>query len=93
MRKCLKIKVMGNVQANAYRSYIQKIAKNHAVEGVVQVAEEDSILIYACGYSDKLDMFIDDLYNGNPEGGIKGLIAEPFIKEKDFRGVFRIIGD
>jgi len=33
------------------------------------------------------------LYRGNAEGGIKGLIAEPFVKEKDFRGVFRIIGD
>ncbi len=93
MRKCLKIKVMGNVQGNSYRSYIQKTAQKHGVEGIVQGAEDSSILIYACGYSDKLDMFIDDLYRGNAEGGIKGLIAEPFVKEKDFRGVFRIIGD
>jgi acylphosphatase len=93
MRKCLKIHVLGKVQAISYRTAAQKHAQNLGIEGVVQNAEDESVIIYACGPSDNLDKFIDFLYKGTSDSKIIDLIAEPFVNEKDFRGVFRIIGD
>ncbi len=93
MRKCLKIKVMGKVQGVSYRATAQKHAQSLSIEGTIQNSDDGSVVIYACGPSEKLDKFIDLLYKGTPESTINDLLAEPFVNEKDFRGVFRIIGD
>lgn len=93
MRKCLKIKVSGKVQDSAYKSLAQKHAQNLGIEGTVQNSEDDCIVIMACGPSDNLDKFIDVLYKGTADSRVTNLVAEPFLSEKDFRSVFRIIGD
>lgn len=91
MRKCLKIQVSGKVQGVAYRSTAQKNAQILGIEGTIQNAEDGSVMIFACGSSEKLDKFIDTLYLGTTTSQISDLIVEPFINEKNFRGVFRII--
>ncbi len=93
MRKCLKIRVSGDVQNSSYRSFTQKNAQALGIEGTIQNGDDSGVLIIACGQSDKLDKFIDMLYKGTAESSIEDLIAEPFVNEKDFRGAFRIIGD
>ena len=93
MRKSLKIHVLGKVQGVSYRTAAQKHAQSLGIEGTVQNAEDGSVIIYACGQSDNLDKLIDFLYKGTSDSKITDLIAEPFMNEKDFRGVFRIIGD
>lgn len=93
MRKCLKIHVLGKVQSSAYKTAVQKHAHLQNIEGTIQNSEDGSVIIYACGPSDHLDKFIDFLYKGTVESKVTDLIAEPFINEKDFRSVFRIIGD
>lgn len=93
MRKCLKIRLFGIVQIPTYKSNVQKHAQTLNIEGSLQNAEDGSIVIYACGTTESLDKFIDLLYKGTSDSEIKDLIAEPFVNEKDFRGVFRIIGD
>ena len=92
MRKCLKIHVSGKVQNVSYRAHAQKHAQVLGIEGTVQNTDEGSVVIYACGQSEHLDKFIDALYKGTSESKIVDLIAEPLVNEKDFRGVFRIIG-
>ena len=92
MRKCLKITVLGKVQGVSYRAFVQKNAQTLAIEGTVQNAEDGSVIIYACGGSDNLDKLIDLLYKGTTQSSVKDIVAEPFLNEKDFRGVFRIIG-
>ena len=91
MRKCLMIKVTGTFQANTYKAYIQKHANSLGIEGTIQ-NDNNGITIYACGLSDKLDRLIDLLYKGTDKSKLKNVVEEPFISEKDFRGVFRIIG-
>jgi acylphosphatase len=93
MKKCLKIHVSGNVHGVGYRAYTQKQASSLNIQGSVQNSEDGSVLIYACGDSMDLEKFIDYLYKGTAASLVEDLIAEPFINEKDFRGVFRIIGD
>jgi acylphosphatase len=85
------IKVTGTFQADAYKAYVQKHANSLGVEGTIQ-NDNDDIAIYACGLSDKLDRLIDLLYKGTEKSKLKNIVEEPFISEKDFRGVFRIIG-
>jgi len=93
MRKCLKIQVSGKVQQNAYRSLIQKHAQSLGIEGIAQNIEDDNVVIYACGPSTLLDQFIDMLYKGTTGSKVNNVMAEPYVNEKNFRGVFRVIGD
>jgi acylphosphatase len=94
MKQCVKIKVTGKVQGASYRKFVQKHALRLEIEGTIQnLDDEQSTVIHACGSSDQLDELIDLLYTGTPESKVQDVIVEPLISEKNFRGVFRIIGD
>jgi len=92
MKKCLKIKVSGKVQGVLYREFVQKNAKKLAVEGTIQNGEDGCVLIYACGQIEDLDSLIDALYEGSSRSKVAEVMAESLLSEKDFRGVFRVIG-
>jgi acylphosphatase len=93
MRKCLKIRVIGKVQNENYKTFIQKAAHDLSIEGILQNVETSGIMIHACGPSVDLEKFIDALYQGSEKNGIQELNTEPFANDRNFRGVFRIIGD
>ncbi|MFC1894484.1 acylphosphatase [Candidatus Dependentiae bacterium] len=93
MKRCLKIRVVGKVQDVLYRQFVQKVAYKLGIEGTAHNAEDGSVLINAAGLSEKLDDFIDALYKGSPKSKVENIIVEPLIPERDFRGVFRIIGE
>lgn len=92
MKRCIKITISGKVQNVSYRAFAQKKAQALGIEGTVQNADSENVIIYASGPAEQLDTFIDHLYEGTQDSQIKELTVEPFINEKDFRGVFRIIG-
>ncbi len=92
MKQCLKITVSGNVQDVGYREFVKKSAQKYTIEGTIQNMEDGGVVIYACGLSEDLDNLIDSIYKGTSLSEVKDVLIEPFIKEKDFRGVFRIIG-
>ncbi len=93
MRKCVKIKAIGKVQDETYKSFIQKTAQSLGIEGTLQNLETIGIIIHACGPTAGLEKFIDALYQGTEKNGIQELNTEPLSNEKNFRGVFRVIGD
>jgi acylphosphatase len=93
MRKCIKIKVIGKVQDEGYKTLVQKTAQTLGIEGTLQNLEANSVMIHACGISDNLEKFIDTLYRGVGKNDVQDLSTEPFVNERDYRGVFRIIGD
>ena len=73
---------------------IQKKAKDLKLEGTVQTSyheERADLRIVVCGSKQAIDDFIDYLHVEISEQAILPLEIEPFIKDKDFRGVFRII--
>ncbi|MCB9493068.1 MAG: acylphosphatase [Epsilonproteobacteria bacterium] len=93
MKKCLKITVSGKVKGVGYREYAKKHATNLEIEGTAQNSDDDQqVIIYARGQADNLEKFIDHLYKGSTKSKVEDIFAEPFTQERDFRGVFRVIG-
>jgi acylphosphatase len=92
MKQCLKVHVSGKVQGVGYREFVKKEAEKLGIEGTVHNSENGEVVIYACGMSNALDSLLDVLYKGTPKSNVTGINAEPFMKSREFRGVFRIIG-
>ena len=92
MKRCLKIKVLGKVQNVLYRQFVRKNAEKLALAGTVQNDPDGSVLILVCGVSDKLDDLIDLLYKGSTKSKVENVVVEPLSEQRDFRGVFRVIG-
>lgn len=93
MKRCLKIIVKGKVQGVGYRDFVQKSAAKLAIEGTVQILPDASVLIYASGDATKLEDFIDALYSGTSKSKISEVMVEPTGNDRDFRKVFRVIGE
>ena len=95
MKRSIKITVVGDVKDSSYKQFTQQQAKDLAIEGIVQdqndAGEESGIIIYAHGPADNIEKFIDLLYKGPKDHTVEDVYAEPIVKEKDYRGVFRII--
>ncbi|MBU1007591.1 acylphosphatase [Candidatus Dependentiae bacterium] len=92
MRRCSRIVVRGKVQGVLYRDFVKKHAEELKIEGTVQNSNDGAVVINACGSSEKFEDFIDVLYKGPPKSHVEAVAEEPITHERDFRGVFRIIG-
>lgn len=93
MNKCVKISFVSDYPDNFLRSFVQKHANELGLEGLAQVASvEQRTIIMVCGPKDNVDKFVDLLHKGTKDVQLKGLEIEPFLKVKDYRGVFRVIG-
>jgi acylphosphatase len=86
MNKCLKITI--TVEDI---SFLHEVIKPHArkmdLEGMVQPIGPVKAVIIACGKKEKVDSFVELLQ----KEAVKDMEIEPFIKDKDYRGVFRVI--
>jgi acylphosphatase len=91
MNKCLKITFTVEVPGDFLRSFIQKNARKKDIEGTVQMMNEKKIRIIACGTKDNVDSFLDIIHKGSANFLPEDVEVEPFIKDKDYRGVFRVI--
>lgn len=87
MNKCVKITVYRDCTDKIVQNFIYDLACKLKIEGVAQPATE-SIKIVACGKKEGIDNFIDSL---NRESNINNIEIEPSMRDKDYRGVFRII--
>lgn len=92
MNKCLKVTFPAIGSLEFLRTFVQKHARDLALEGIAQVmAAENIVIILVCGPKDNVDEFIDLLHKGTKAIQIANISVEPFVKVKDYRGVFRII--
>lgn len=92
MNKCVKISFNTEYPENFLRSFIQKHANALDLEGLAQVANlEQRTVVMVCGPKDDVDSFVDILHKGSKDVRLKGVEVEPFLKTKDYRGVFRVI--
>lgn len=75
------------------RSFIQKKAAGLGLEGTAQLVDPEAkkVSIAICGKPDDLDEFIDLMHKGAKNFELLDIEIEPFLKEKDYRAVFRII--
>lgn len=87
MNQCVRITVVVNASMVLLRSLIQKNAQKLSIEGVGSILDHGTVKIIAYGPHNAIDEFIDALYSIKPS-----LIeVEPFIKDRDYRGIFRMI--
>lgn len=93
MNKCLRIIVTAKFPDELLVNFIQKSAKKLALEGTAQIIDQNAktIRITICGEAQALDDFIDILHAGTKGFDLIRAEIEPFLKDKDYRAVFRIL--
>jgi acylphosphatase len=91
MNKCLKITLQIEVKDGMLQNFIQKNAKKYNIEGTVQAIDKHTVKIIICGSGEEMDEFVDSLYKGYKDIKPSVIEVEPFLKDKDYRGVFRLI--
>lgn len=93
MNQCLHITFILDRSKEFLHAVIQKGARSLGIEGTAQMTSNDvqQVKVIACGNKDAVEEFLDILHNELARDSIKDLEVEPFLKEKDFRGVFRVI--
>lgn len=90
MIKCVRI--MCNIKLSKQMAEaVQKFAKRLELEGALHTMAEDQIKIIVCGSKENIDAFVDALHQEGASKKEFSLTVEPFLKDKDYRGVFRII--
>ena len=91
MYKCLKVTFIADLPHGFLQKSIQKHAKNLRIEGVAQLLMDDFVKIVICGSLENVDAFLDQFYKEVNKLELNELQIEPFLKDKDYRGVFRVI--
>ena len=91
MIKCLKITFSLVGDEITLHSFLQKYAKQFNIEGVVQRMPDKTMKLIACGEGEAVDEFVDFLHKGTTNVLLEDIELEPFLKDKDYRGVFRVI--
>lgn len=91
MKKCLRITIVATFFVDFLQTFIQKYAREYGLEGTAQFLNENQVRIVVCGDKESVDEFVDMIHKGEKKWRAEEIMAEPFIKDKDYRGVFRII--
>lgn len=91
MKKCLKITFIAHSLDGGFKESVQNAARKLNVEGTVQFIEPNEMVIIACGSKDNIDAFLDTVHQGFGVYVPEDVQVEPFLKEKDYRGIFRIL--
>lgn len=91
MNKCLKITLTLNPKEGFLQNVIQQNARKFELEGIVQALSSDKVKIIVCGEKEQVDFFVDSIHKESVQAAIKDIEIEPYIKDRDYRGVFRVI--
>ena len=73
------------------QNVIQQNARKFELEGIVQALSSDKVKIIVCGEKEQVDFFVDSIHKESVQTTIKDIEIEPYIKDRDYRGVFRVI--
>lgn len=87
MNKCLKI----TITVESLNGFLHEVIKPHArsmdLEGMVRPVGPVKAVIIACGKKERVDAFVELLQ----KEAFEDIEIEPYIKDKDYRGVFRVV--
>ena len=90
MTKCVKIMCTLHVSEELLE-IVSMAARKFFIEGALHLIPPDGLKIVACGTKERIESFVDILYKEAAKKKPFVIEVEPFIKDKDYRGVFRII--
>ncbi len=91
MNKCLKITLIGVLKGEFVHQVVQRYARSHELEGYAQAVSLGKVKIIVCGKKEHVDSFVDILHKESHKEQMYDIEIEPFLKDKDYRGVFRVI--
>ena len=92
MTQCLKITLVLTHTIENLLENLRTKAQSYRLEGTAQLSEQNLMLkISVCGNGEKIDQFLDFIHQITIDCSQEGPQLEPFIRQKDYRGVFRII--
>lgn len=90
MNKCLKITLTIEPKAGFLQNFVQKYARKFELEGLAQPVGSGKVKIIICGEKEHVDDFVDVIHKESPKE-VHDIEIEPFLKDRDYRGVFRVI--
>jgi len=90
MNKCLRITFSADFPEGFLQKFVRKHAQKLDLEGAAQVVD-NTVRVIACGDKDRVDEFLDMIYKGTAKYTPDNIEVEAFLKDKDYRGVFRVI--
>ncbi len=91
MSRCIKMTFVVRRSSEQLFEDIQKYARSSDVEGFVMASTPTTIKMIACGNSENLETFLDRVDDIIARQGGHDVEVDPFLKDKDYRGVFRIM--
>jgi acylphosphatase len=71
--------------------FVKKYANSFGLEGSARLAFGNKVKIIVCGDSEKVDDFIGLLYQNFEKYKIEDISVESYFRERDYRGIFRVI--
>lgn len=91
MKVCVKITFFIGSEKDFLRLYVLRSAKKNEVEGVAQTIENNRIMMIACGKKRDVDSFVDEIHEVSSKYKLDDISLEPYLKTKDYRGIFRVL--
>ncbi len=91
MSRCLRIAICAVGWKSKWEDSIAKYANKFEIEGVLQKHDDGVVRITACGEENQLEDFLDELYELFSESDSYVEEMEPFVKDRDYRGIFRVL--
>lgn len=91
MNQCFRINCIVTDNKDSLSRTIQEDARRLSIEGTVKFEKENVMHIVACGSKENVQDFLDLIHQHKVDDGLDEVEVEPFLKEKDYRGVFRVI--
>jgi len=93
MNQCLRITcIVGRAREFLYNIVAQQ-AEKLDLEGVILPYNDTSVRVVACGSKEKIEAFLDALHQTAAEKRVDSFEIEPFLKDRDYRGIFRVVED
>ena len=91
MNQCIRITFYIGEIKGFLDNFVQKYARKFDLQGVAHLMAENQVRIVVCSNSENIDNFIDKIYEASAKYKLDDIQMESFVREKDFRGVFRVV--
>ena len=91
MSRCIKMAFALDKPSEKFLQAIQKHARTFQIEGLLMAHPGEGLKVIACGEGESIDAFLDALDEVVVKYGGQHISSDSFLKDKDYRGVFRIM--
>ena len=91
MKKCIKVQFYTKNPQEFLKQVMPIGIKNFKIEGFAQALDVQTVQIFMCAEQEELDNFLDLIYENIDRYALENIELEPFLKDRDFRGVFRVV--